>query len=53
MRSCSFDLWGTLIKSNPDFSVHQEALVIGFVVGLVAETSTGWGTRLVAWAKSL
>jgi len=28
-------------------------LLTGFVAGLVVETFTGWGTKLVAWAKNL
>lgn len=30
MKAVSFDLWGTLVKSNSDFSFHQEALVREF-----------------------
>ena len=28
-------------------------LIVGIVIGLVLETFTGWGTRIVAWAKTV
>lgn len=31
IKSVSFDVWGTLVKKNPEFSIHQEKLVKEFV----------------------
>ena len=28
-------------------------LAVGVVIGLVLETYTGWGVKIVAWAKNL